>query len=225
MLKFFIRQFRIAQLHWRQARAVRHVAQSRCVRVALMLNVVALAACGSSGQLISKSALQAAQIRNYNQVTVSDFSANDLRPVNDAQEKIQREKNVNEGRILFADKIAERITETRAFTTVSRKPLKGKFLVVSGTVDVWEPGNVAARALTGFVGQSQFASTILVRDGETDEELARINGDRNSWPLPIGASTTILQTVTFFMNEAANHIATELAQAKLVLARSAQESR
>ena len=89
-----------------------------------------------------------------------------------------------------------------------------RFLAVTGTVDVWEPGNVAARALTGFIGKSQFASTIQLRDGQTAEELARINGDRNSWPLPVGASTTIVQTVDFFMNEAASHVALQLAEAK-----------
>lgn len=184
------------------------------IRIALALIVVGLAACGSTGQLASKSAKQSDQIKNFEQVVVLDFNANDMRPVNDAQEKTEREKNVNEGRILFADTIADRIAETKAFTKVSRKPLRGRFLVVTGTVDVWEPGNIATRAITGYIGQSQFASTIHVLDGQTGEELARINGDRNSWPLPIGASTTILQTVNFFMNEAANHIATELAAAK-----------
>lgn len=185
-------------------------------RIALVLIVVVLAACGSTGQLASKSAKHAAQIKDFDQVVVLDFNANDMRPVNDAQEKAEREKNINEGRALFADTIAERITETKVFTKVSRKPLQGRFLVVTGTVNVWEPGNIATRAITGYLGQSQFASTIQILDGQTGEELARLNGDRNSWPLPIGASTTILQTVTFFMNEAADHVATELAAAKSV---------
>lgn len=184
------------------------------IRIALVLIVVGLAACGTTGQLASRSAKHAEQIKEFEQVVVLDFNANDMRPVNDAQEKAERERNVNQGRILFADTIAERIIETKAFSTVSRRPLQGRFLVVTGTVDVWEPGNIATRAITGYIGQSQFASTIHVLDGQTGEELARISGDRNSWPLPIGASTTILQTVDFFMNEAANHIATELAAAK-----------
>ncbi len=184
------------------------------IRIGFALIAIALAGCGSQGQLTSKSARQVAQIKDFDQVVVRDFNANDTRPLSDAKEKAEREKNINEGRIQFADKIAERLTQTGAFGTVSRKPLTGRFLVVTGTVDVWEPGNVAARAVTGFVGKSQFASTIQILDGETEEELARINGDRNSWPLPIGASTSIVQTVTFFMDEAANHMATQLAVMK-----------
>jgi hypothetical protein len=184
------------------------------VRITLALIAAALAACGSTGQLAPKSAQQADQIRSFNQVVVLDFHANDTRPAKDDEEKTEREKSLNQGRALFADAIAERISATKAFSAVSRKPLDGKFLVVTGSVDVWEPGNIAARALTGYIGQSQFASTIKVLDGQTGEELARLNGDRNSWPLPIGASTTILQTVDFFMNEAADHIASELAAAK-----------
>ena len=176
--------------------------------------VVALASCGSTGQLTSKSSTHQPRIKDYDQVVVLDFSVNDARPVKDAVEKVEREKNADVGRLLFSQRIAEQIAETNSFKTVSRTALTGKVLIVTGTIDVWEPGNVAARALTGFVGQSQFASTIRLLDGATGEELARINGDRNSWPLPIGASTTILQTVNYFMNEAASNFARQLAVRK-----------
>ena len=184
------------------------------LRLCLLLVAVALAGCGSRGQLMSGNTKPSLQIKDFDQVVVMDFHANDMRPPADAMEKAEREKNINAGRILFADTLADRIAETKAFGKVSRTPLSGKFLVVTGSVDVWEPGNVATRAVTGYFGQSQFASTIQVRDGQTNEELARMNGDRNSWPLPVGASTTIIQTVTFFMNEAASHMASELAAAK-----------
>ena len=175
---------------------------------------VALASCGSTGQLTSKSSTHQPRIKDYDQVVVLDFGANDLRPVRDAAEKIERDRNADVGRMLFSEKIAAQIAETNSFKTVSRTALTGKVLIVTGTIDVWEPGNLAARALTGFIGQSQFASTIRLLDGATGEELARINGDRNSWPLPIGASTTILQTVHFFMNEAASNFARALAARK-----------
>lgn len=183
-------------------------------RISLVLLVVALAGCGSRGQLAAKSATHSTQIKEFSQVVVLDFNANDMRPAGDDKLRAEREKNIDEGRVLFADKIAERIAETKAFALVSRKPVTGRFLVVTGSVDLWEPGNIAARAVTGFIGQSEFASTIKVLDGQTGEELARMNGNRNSWPLPIGASTTIVQTVDFFMNEAASHMAAELAAAK-----------
>lgn len=166
------------------------------------------------GQLTSKSSTHQPRIKDYDQVVVLDFSVNDVRPIRDAEQKVARDKSADVGRLLFSAKIAEQIAETNSFKTVSRTALAGKVLIVTGTINVWEPGNVAARALTGFIGQSQFASTIRLLDGATGEELARINGDRNSWPLPIGASTTILQTVTYFMNEAASNFARELASRK-----------
>ena len=166
------------------------------------------------GQLTSKSSTHQPRIKDYDQVVVLDFSVNDVRPIRDAEQKVERDKSADVGRLLFSAKIAEQIAETNSFKTVSRTALAGKVLIVTGTINVWEPGNVAARALTGFIGQSQFASTIRLLDGATGEELARINGDRNSWPLPIGASTTILQTVTYFMNEAASNFARELAARK-----------
>lgn len=181
----------------------------------LLVMVAALAGCGSGGQLAGTSTNRMAQIKEFTHVVVLDFKANDKRPARDPQEQASRDKNIDEGRIQFSDRIAQRITESKAFEVVSRKPLTGKFLVVAGTIDIWEPGNVASRAVTGFIGQSGFASTITVHDGETGEELARMNGDRNSWPLPIGASTTIVQTVDYFMNEAASHIATQLAAVKV----------
>lgn len=195
------------------------------IHLAVVLVAASLTGCGSKGLLTSRSTSQVAQIKEFSQVVVLDFHANDMRPTIDLAERAQREQNINLGRILFADRVAERITETGAFTTVSRTPLPGRFLAVTGTVDVWEPGNVAARALTGFVGKSQFASTIQLLDGQTAEELARINGDRNSWPLPVGASTTILQTVDFFMNEAASHVALQLAEAKTSVAAAASAQR
>ena len=44
--------------------------------------------------------------------------------------------------------------------------------------------------------------------------LASLKVDRNSWPLPVGASMSTLQTTEFFMNNAAKKIAEELAAKK-----------
>ena len=175
---------------------------------------VALAACGSTGSLKSDSPEAKRKIADYDQVVVLDLAANDMRPAKDEEEKAEREKNIAEGRVLFADSIAEEITKSGAFATVSRTPLEGSSLVVTGSVDVWEPGNVAARVVTGFIGQSQFAATVEFRDSQTNQLLGTVKGDRNSWPLPIGASSTVVQTVTFFMKEAARKVASELAKAK-----------
>jgi hypothetical protein len=86
--------------------------------------------------------------------------------------------------------------------------------VVTGSIDVWEPGNVATRVLTGFIGKSEFAATVQFRDSETNELLGTVKGDRNSWPLPIGASSTVVQTVGFFAKESARNVSSELVKAK-----------
>ena len=44
--------------------------------------------------------------------------------------------------------------------------------------------------------------------------LAKLTVDRNSWPLPVGASLSTLQATKCFMNEAAKKIASELAAKK-----------
>jgi len=66
----------------------------------------------------------------------------------------------------------------------------------------------------GFVGKSEFNATIVISDLETGTELGRILVDRNSWPLPIAASTNVVQSVEFLMHQAAKRVATELAEAK-----------
>lgn len=184
---------------------------ARCTLAILML---ALAACGSIGRLEGKSAGEKAQIRDYDRVYVADFVANDARPAKDDKQRDERAANIEKARKLFADKVAEEITASKAFVEVSRQPLPGRVLQVSGTIDLWEPGNVATRALTGFVGKSEFNATIVVTDAASNQEFARLVVDRNSWPLPIGASTTIVQTVEFFMNQSAKRVADELAKAR-----------
>ena len=73
---------------------------------------------------------------------------------------------------------------------------------------------MAARMVTGFAGQAHFEATVTVTDNTTGELLGSFDVDRNSWPLPIGASTNAVQNVGMFMNGAANRIADELAAAR-----------
>lgn len=192
-------------------------------RIVLAATLLLLAACGSLGHLEGKTTAKKAEIRDYDTVYVADFSANDTRPAKDDKESAQRAAEIEKGRLAFSDKIAEEIAQSKAFANVSRTAPPGKSLRVEGSVDLWEPGNVAARALTGFAGKSEFNATVLVVDAGTGEELARLKVDRNSWPLPIGASTTIVQTVDFFKNQAAKRVADELAKAKGVTPGAAEK--
>lgn len=186
----------------------------RLLRFAAASCVLALAACGSTGSLKSESPEALRKIADYDQVVVLDLAANDLRPAKDDADKAARAENIAEGRIMFSDAVAEQLKESGAFGTVSRTPIPGRSLVVTGTIDVWEPGNVATRVVVGFIGKSEFAATIEFRDSETNELLGTLKGDRNSWPLPIGASSNVVQTVEFFAREQARNVSSELIKAK-----------
>lgn len=186
----------------------------RLLRFAAVSCVLAVAACGTTGSLKSESPEALRKIADYDQVVVLDLAANDLRPAKDDADKAAREENIAKGRIMFSDAVAEQLKESGAFATVSRTPIPGRSLVVTGTIDVWEPGNVATRVVVGFIGKSEFAATIEFRDSETNELLGTVKGDRNSWPLPIGASSNVIQTVEFFAREQARNVSSELIKAK-----------
>ena len=176
--------------------------------------MLTLAGCGSLGRLETKAGAPPGTIRDYDRVMVADFAANDTRPAKDDAERAERAAQIEVGRKAFSAKLAEEIRATGAFSEVAQAKLLAPALQVTGTVDLWEPGNVAARALTGFIGKSEFSATVVVSDLETGKELARQVVDRNSWPLPIGASTNLVQTVEYFMHQAARRVADELAKAK-----------
>lgn len=186
----------------------------RLLRIAAASCVLAVAACGTTGSLKSESPEALRKIADYDQVVVLDLAANDLRPAKDDADKAAREENIAKGRVMFSDAVADQLKESGAFTTVSRTPIPGRSLVVTGTIDVWEPGNVATRVVVGFIGKSNFAATIEFRDSETNELLGTVKGDRNSWPLPIGASSNVVQTVEFFAREQARNVSSELIKAK-----------
>ncbi|PZO07275.1 MAG: hypothetical protein DCF27_11225 [Lysobacteraceae bacterium] len=183
------------------------------VLIALGLTML-LVGCGSLGRLETKAGGPPGAIRDYDRVIVADFAANDTRPAKDDAEQAERAAQIELGRKAFSAKLAEEIRATGAFSEVAQAKLLAPALQVTGTVDLWEPGNVAARMLTGFAGKSEFSATVVVSDLETGRELARQVVDRNSWPLPIGASTNLVQTVDYFMHQAARRVAEELAKAK-----------
>lgn len=179
-----------------------------------LILMLLLTGCGSLGHLETKAGKPPGHIRDYDRVIVADFAANDTRPAKDEAERAERAAQIEAGRRAFSARLAEEIRATGAFSEVAQAKMVAPALQVTGTVDLWEPGNVAARAITGFIGKSEFSATVVVSDLETGKELARQVVDRNSWPLPIGASTNIVQTVDYFMHQAARRVADELAKAK-----------
>jgi hypothetical protein len=113
-----------------------------------------------------------------------------------------------------ADKIAEQVKTSGAFAEVSRQPLDGPALRVTGDISRYDKGNVVERGLTGFIGRTRFDAAVVVSDARSGQVLATLKVDRNSWPLPIGAALSTLQTTNYLMNQAAKKIAAELAAKK-----------
>jgi hypothetical protein len=185
------------------------------MRMIVLVGAVLMAAgCGTLGRLDTREGAAGRSIADYDRVIVADFAANDRREARSPEQAAERAAAIEAARKAFSAKVAEEIRATGAFAEVAQAKMIAPALQITGSVDQWEPGNIAARSLVGFAGKSEFDATVVVSDLETGEELARIVVDRNSWPLPIGASTNVVQSVEFLMHQAARRIAHELAVAK-----------
>ena len=173
----------------------------------LLFLAVSLAGCGSLGKL-DASKKQKAEIADYDRVVVGEFV-----PTGD---RIRAEPEVLEaGRLAFSEKIVEALRESNAFASVEAgDTAEPPALKISGTIEQWQTGNIAARTLVGFVGMSEFDATVVFSDAASGEELGRLKVNRNSWPLPIGSATNVVQSVDFHMEQAARRVAAELAKAK-----------
>ena len=173
-----------------------------------------LASCGSVSGLTRESASAPARIADFDRVEVLDFSASDDQQSSDAKKQAEHAASLAQAQKSFADKIAEAITATGAFAEVSRQAGTGPALRVSGDISRYDEGNIVARGLTGFAGQTHFDAKVTVADALSGKSLATLSVERNSWPLPVGASMSTLQTTNYFMNNAAKKIADELAAKK-----------
>jgi hypothetical protein len=174
----------------------------------------ALSACGSVSGLTREASDAPRHIADYTRVEVDDFVVRDEKPLEDPSKAAEHAVKVEKARKLFADKIAEQIRATNAFAEVSRAPGTRPALRIGGTITRYDEGNIVARGLTGFAGQTHFDVKVDIADAESGRSLSMLTVDRNSWPLPVGASLSTLQTTEFFMNEASKKIASELAAKK-----------
>lgn len=180
------------------------------IRLLLLPALVAfVAGCGSVSGLKPEAGANA-RIGGYSQVEVLDFTASGSEKFPDAAKQAEYDASLLEARGKFADKIAEAITATGSFAQVSRQPLPQGALRVTGDITRYDEGNIAARGLTGFAGRTHFEAVVVITDAATGQQLARIDVDRKSWPLPVGASASMLQTTNFFMEGAAKKVADEL---------------
>jgi hypothetical protein len=181
----------------------------------LLAALVLMAGCGSVSGLSRETADAPMRIADFNRVEVIDFSASDRLHYDDAKRQADYDASLATAQHVFADKIAEAIKASGAFAEVSRQTSdSGAVLRVTGNISRYDEGNIVARGLTGFAGQTHFDSVVSVSDARSGHALATLTIDRNSWPLPVGASVSTIQTTGFFMNEAAQKIANELAAKK-----------
>ena len=185
-----------------------------CLPVSFALLLLSLAGCGSVSGLSKESADAPMRIADFSKVEVMDFSVSNPRKFEDPKEQAEFDAALLKAESLFADKIAEAITETGAFTEVTRTAGADKALRLTGVITRYDEGNIVARGLTGFAGQTHFEADVSAADARSGKVLATMKVDRNSWPLPVGASMSTLQTTGFFMNEAAKKIASELVAKK-----------
>jgi hypothetical protein len=185
-----------------------------CLPVSFALLLLSLAGCGSVSGLSKESADAPMRIADFSKVEVMDFTVSNPRKFEDPKEQAEFDAALLKAESLFADKIAEAITETGAFTEVTRTAGTDKALRLTGVITRYDEGNIVARGLTGFAGQTHFEADVSAADAGSGKVLATMKVDRNSWPLPVGASMSTLQTTGFFMNEAAKKIASELVAKK-----------
>jgi hypothetical protein len=171
--------------------------------------VLLLPGCGSVSGLTRESA-GAPRIADFDRVEVLDFEATGSETYEDAAKQADYDASLAEAKSAFADRIAEAVRESGAFAEVTREAGDGPALRISGRITRYDEGNLVARGLTGFAGKTHFDAEVSVADAGSGQVLATLTIDRNSWPLPVGASTATIQTTNFFMKEAARKIASEL---------------
>jgi hypothetical protein len=180
----------------------------------LLLAFAALTACGSVSKMTKEKADAPVRLADFNRIEVLDFNSTDTTKFEDPAKAADQAAKLQAAQKTFADMIAEEIRLTGAFPEVVRDPGQGQALRISGEISRFDDGNIVARGLTGFAGQTHFDARVDLMDAQSGKVLASVTIDRNSWPLPVGASMSTLQTTNFFMNNAAKQIATQLANKK-----------
>ncbi|HXJ40562.1 MAG TPA: DUF4410 domain-containing protein [Bryobacteraceae bacterium] len=152
-------------------------------------------------------------LSGYDKVVVLDFTdgtdTSKLKPEQVHPHSTMMANNLH----IFSDLIAQKISETKAYSEVAREPTPGKALVVSGKVTRLVEGNGTLRLLVGFgAGSSYFDAMVQLSDAESGNVIASASTDNNSWALGGGLAAT--QTVQSFMDLSATRIAARLRDGK-----------
>jgi hypothetical protein len=203
------------------------------IRLIVPVLAAVAAACGTTSELQQPATLETASattppqeraaaaqkikphvdLSEYDRVVVLDFTdGTDTSKLKPEQVHIHDTMMVNNLHS-FSDLIAQKISETRAYSQVAREPSPGKALVVSGKVTRLIEGNGTLRLLVGFgAGSSYFDALVQLTDAESGTVIASASTDNNSWVLGGGLAAT--QTVQSFMELSATRIASRLRDGK-----------
>ena len=170
-----------------------------------ILMLLTITACGTtSGIKQNGEEVLNLDLSSYNSVVVTEFR--------DGTKKQNLPEYAGSN---FADRIVSAIRSNGVFKTVTndQAKLSGKAMVVGGDITRYAAGNAALRLMIGMgAGSTYFDAKVLISDFTSQDQLGEITVDKNSWAL--GGAIAAGQTVDQFMNEAAEKIADELANAK-----------
>ncbi|HEX7384404.1 MAG TPA: DUF4410 domain-containing protein, partial [Burkholderiaceae bacterium] len=134
-----------------------------------------LAACGTVSGLSRESADAPARIADFERVEVLDFGTDEpMDAAADTAAQARHAAQVAQAGREFADKIAAAITADGSFREVLRAPGAPPALRVTGVIHRYDEGNIVARGLTGFAGQSHFDATVTVADAASGKTLATL---------------------------------------------------
>jgi hypothetical protein len=198
---------------------------SSLIRIAVLMLVTGLTACGTTGNIQPQRKPQEAvtapaekgkpalDLSGYDKVVVLDFTdATDKSKLKPEELRSYSDTMATAGRT-FADLIAQKLRDTGAFQEVVRGTSPGKALMISGRITRLTEGSSALRFWVGMgAGSSYFEATTELADAESGIILGHAATDKNSWAL--GGAIAATQTVQSFMQGAAEKIATQLRDSK-----------
>ena len=171
----------------------------------LVFITLAITACGTTSGIKQNGEEASNQdLSNYNAVLENDFG--------DGTKKQNLPEYAGSN---FADRIISAIRGKGIFEEVTDDPkeISSEAIVIVGDITRYEEGNAALKFMIGFgAGSTYFDANVSISDFKNQDILGEITVDKNSWAL--GGGIAAGQTVEQFMNEAADKVAKELANAK-----------
>jgi opacity protein-like surface antigen len=174
------------------------------VTVLFILSVLGLTGCGSVSGIKPTGTHQLSELTQYDKIIVTGFTN---------AEKCKEPERAKLACANFADRISLEIEKKGIVNSVDRTPSTEKALLITGCLTRYEEGNAMARLLVGCgAGSSYLDVDIEFKDNVTQEQLATLKVDKNSWGL--GGGIAAGQTIEAFMDEAAKKLAEQLMQIK-----------